>query len=127
MLNALVEKGQVKVGSFARLGGKLNKIGYLLTPEGLQNRMALTRKYLERKTEEQIQKRGSQRNNDQGGWMQKGGAKSYTSAAPAAGAVNATVGGVFVTVPVTVTVGFLHSRNSLALASRYPSAEMTTP
>ena len=52
LLNALVEKGQVKVGSFARLGGKLNKIGYLLTPEGLQNRMALTRAYLERKTAE---------------------------------------------------------------------------
>ena len=52
LLNALVEKGQVKVRSFAHHGGKLNKIGYLLTPEGLQNRMALTRKYLERKTAE---------------------------------------------------------------------------
>ena len=52
LLNALVEKGQVKVGSFARHGDKLNKIGYLLTPEGLQNRMALTRAYLERKTAE---------------------------------------------------------------------------
>ena len=52
LLNALVEKGQVRVGSFARNGGKLNKIGYLLTPEGLQSRMALTRAYLARKTAE---------------------------------------------------------------------------
>ena len=52
LLNALVEKGQIKVGSFARNGGKLNKIGYLLTPEGLQSRMALARKYFDRKTAE---------------------------------------------------------------------------
>jgi EPS-associated MarR family transcriptional regulator len=52
LLNALVEKGQVKVGSFARNGGKLNKISYLLTPEGLHRRMAMTRSYLDRKTAE---------------------------------------------------------------------------
>lgn len=52
LLNALVEKGQVKIAAFGRAGDKLNRIAYLLTPEGLQNRMALTRAYLERKTAE---------------------------------------------------------------------------
>ncbi|MDO8303200.1 MAG: hypothetical protein Q7T18_08160, partial [Sedimentisphaerales bacterium] len=33
-------------------GGKLNKIAYLLTPEGVKNRMQLTRSYLARKEAE---------------------------------------------------------------------------
>ena len=52
LLNALVEKGHIKIEAFRRAGDKLNKIAYLLTPEGLSNRMALTRDYLERKTRE---------------------------------------------------------------------------
>ncbi|MHB8708492.1 MAG: MarR family EPS-associated transcriptional regulator [Desulfuromonadales bacterium] len=52
LLNALVEKGQVKIAAFGRSGDKLNRVAYLLTPEGLQSRMALTRAYLERKTAE---------------------------------------------------------------------------
>ena len=52
LLNALVEKGQVKIAAFGRSGDKLNRIAYLLTPEGLQSRMAQTRAYLERKTVE---------------------------------------------------------------------------
>ena len=50
--NGLVEKGHIKIEAFRRSGDKLNKIAYLLTPEGLSNRMALTRDYLERKTRE---------------------------------------------------------------------------
>lgn len=52
LLNALVEKGLVKIGNFQRGGDKLNKIAYLLTPEGLHRRTAMTRAYLERKTVE---------------------------------------------------------------------------
>lgn len=52
LLNALVEKGLVKIGNFQRGGDKLNKIAYLLTPDGLNRRMAMTRSYLERKTVE---------------------------------------------------------------------------
>lgn len=52
LLNALIEKGMVKIGNLARSGDKLNKIAYLLTPEGMQSRVALTRNYLERKRQE---------------------------------------------------------------------------
>lgn len=52
LLNGLVEKGHIKIEAFRRSGDKLNKIAYLLTPEGLSNRMALTRDYFERKTRE---------------------------------------------------------------------------
>jgi EPS-associated MarR family transcriptional regulator len=52
LLNALVEKGLVKISSFRRTGDKLNKITYLLTAKGIKNRLALTRSYLERKTRE---------------------------------------------------------------------------
>jgi Transcriptional regulators len=52
LLNGLVEKGHIKIEAFRRSGDKLNKIAYLLTPEGLSNRMALTRDYLERKNRE---------------------------------------------------------------------------
>lgn len=52
LLNGLVEEGHIKIEAFRRSGDKLNKIAYLLTPEGLSNRMALTRDYLERKTRE---------------------------------------------------------------------------
>lgn len=52
LLNALIEKGMVKMGNLAKGDQKIKKIAYLLTPEGLQNRMALTRSYLERKRQE---------------------------------------------------------------------------
>lgn len=52
LINALVEKGHIKIAAFRRSGDKLNKIAYLLTPEGLANRIALTRDYLEKKTRE---------------------------------------------------------------------------
>ena len=52
LLNALVEKGQIKIAAFRRSGDKLNKIVYHITPKGLQFRMAQTRAYLERKTAE---------------------------------------------------------------------------
>lgn len=52
LLNALIDKGLVKIGNFRRRGDKLNKVAYLLTPEGLRNRMELTRGYLTRKEAE---------------------------------------------------------------------------
>jgi hypothetical protein len=42
----------IKVENFRQRGDKLNKIAYLLTPEGLKNRIALTRNYLARKETE---------------------------------------------------------------------------
>lgn len=52
LINALIDKGLIKIGNFHRRGDKLNKIAYLLTPEGLKNRTELTRNYLARKETE---------------------------------------------------------------------------
>lgn len=49
LLNALIDKGLIKIGNFRRSDHKLNKIAYLLTPEGIANRVSLTKAYLERK------------------------------------------------------------------------------
>jgi len=43
LIAALLEKGLIKIESFQRHEGKLGKIAYLLTPEGIKNRTALTR------------------------------------------------------------------------------------
>lgn len=53
-VNALVDKGLVKIASFRKTGDRLNKIVYLLTPEGISNRVQLTRDYLARKEAEYI-------------------------------------------------------------------------
>jgi EPS-associated MarR family transcriptional regulator len=52
LLRALVEKGHVKIEALRKSGDRLNKIAYLLTPEGFQSRLAMTRNYLERKRRE---------------------------------------------------------------------------
>jgi EPS-associated MarR family transcriptional regulator len=52
LIAALVEKGLVKMGQFGRTEGKLAKVAYLLTPEGVKSRAALTRDYLARKETE---------------------------------------------------------------------------
>lgn len=52
LMAALVEKGLLKMNHFARTDGKLGKVSYLLTPEGVKNRTALTRDYLARKEAE---------------------------------------------------------------------------
>lgn len=52
LIAALVEKGLLKIGNFGRTGGKLSKVAYLLTPEGVRNRALLTRDYLARKEAE---------------------------------------------------------------------------
>ena len=52
LLRALIEKGHVKIEALKRSGDKLNKIAYLLTPEGFQSRLSMTRNYLERKRKE---------------------------------------------------------------------------
>ena len=53
-VNALVDKGFVKIESFRQAGDRLNKIAYLLTPEGLSSRLQMTREYLARKEVEYI-------------------------------------------------------------------------
>lgn len=52
LVAALVEKGLLKMAHFGRNGDKLAKVAYLLTPEGVKNRAALTRDYLARKEAE---------------------------------------------------------------------------
>lgn len=52
LLAALVEKGMLKMGNFGRTEGKLGKVSYLLTPEGVRSRAELTRNYLARKEAE---------------------------------------------------------------------------
>ena len=52
LIKALLAKGYVKLAHFQRGEQKLKKLAYLLTPEGLHQRLSLTRAYLERKTRE---------------------------------------------------------------------------
>ena len=52
VLRALMEKGLVKIGRFLRSDQKLVKTAYLLTPEGVKERMRLTQGYIERKQTE---------------------------------------------------------------------------
>lgn len=52
LMAALVEKGLLKIDSFSRNDGKAGKVVYLLTPEGIKNRVGLTKAYLTRKEEE---------------------------------------------------------------------------
>lgn len=50
-LKALVEKGWIKMGSFSRNPDKLS-YAYLLTPTGVAEKAALTRRFLQRKIAE---------------------------------------------------------------------------
>jgi EPS-associated MarR family transcriptional regulator len=52
LMNALIEKGLLKIDNFSNNNGKIGKVAYLLTPEGIRNRMALTKAYLARKEAE---------------------------------------------------------------------------
>lgn len=52
LLTALIEKGLLKMGSFRRNDNKMAKVAYLLTAEGVRNRIQLTRDYLARKEAE---------------------------------------------------------------------------
>ena len=54
LVNALVDKGLVKIGAFRKSNDRLNKIVYLLTPEGISDRARLTSGYLARKEAEYI-------------------------------------------------------------------------
>lgn len=54
LVNALVDKGLVKIGNFRQSGDRLSKIVYLLTPEGISDRVRLTSGYLARKEAEYI-------------------------------------------------------------------------
>ncbi len=49
LVNALVEKGAIKIENFRRSDTKLKKIAYLLTPAGIGERIRLTKDYLARK------------------------------------------------------------------------------
>lgn len=51
-LNSLITKGAIKIGNFQRGSNKLNKIAYLLTPSGINERLRLTQGYLTRKRAE---------------------------------------------------------------------------
>ena len=50
-LNALIEKGFVKLGNFQRAESK-SKYFYILTPQGIAERAGLTRRFLARKMAE---------------------------------------------------------------------------
>lgn len=53
LLKALLDKGYVKAGNFFRAENKL-KYAYLLTPDGINAKLSLTRNYLARKEEEYV-------------------------------------------------------------------------
>jgi EPS-associated MarR family transcriptional regulator len=50
-LNALIDKGFVKMGNFQRSKNKFKYV-YLLTPKGIAEKVALTNRFLKRKIEE---------------------------------------------------------------------------
>ena len=52
LVNALTEKGAIKIENFRRSDTKLKKIAYLLTPAGISERLRLTTGYLTRKKAE---------------------------------------------------------------------------
>lgn len=54
LITALIEKGLLKMNNFRRNDGKMAKVAYLLTAEGLSNRIQLTRDYLARKEAEYL-------------------------------------------------------------------------
>ena len=49
LINAMVEKGQIKIGNFRRSDQRLNKVAYVLTPSGIRERLRLAQGYLARK------------------------------------------------------------------------------
>lgn len=51
VLNALIEKGLVKLGNFTAAEDK-RRYAYVLTPKGLSEKAAITRRFLARKIEE---------------------------------------------------------------------------
>lgn len=52
LLKELIKKGIIKGESFSTHPGRLKKIGYLLTPQGLEEKMRLTYHFLKKKEEE---------------------------------------------------------------------------
>lgn len=52
LVNALLEKGAIKMENFRRSDAKLRKIAYLVTPSGITERIRLTQGYLARKRTE---------------------------------------------------------------------------
>lgn len=50
-LNALIDKGLVKMGNFQKSKNKFKYV-YLLTPQGIAEKVALTSRFLKRKMEE---------------------------------------------------------------------------
>ena len=52
LLRALVKKGFIKVRNFSTEGGKISKVRYILTKEGLGEKIKLTHLFLERKKTE---------------------------------------------------------------------------
>ncbi len=52
LINALLDKGAIKMENFRRSDTKLKKIAYLLTPSGIAERLLLTQGYLEAKRAE---------------------------------------------------------------------------
>ncbi len=51
VIHALIDKGWLKLSNFKRSDNKLGYI-YILTPEGMMNKSALTHSFLRRKSEE---------------------------------------------------------------------------
>jgi EPS-associated MarR family transcriptional regulator len=51
VLNALIEKGLVKLGNFTAAEDK-RRYAYVLTPKGVTEKIAITRRFLARKMEE---------------------------------------------------------------------------
>ena len=51
LLSALLDKGLIKLGNFTAAQDK-RRYAYILTPKGIAEKAALTRRFLERKTQE---------------------------------------------------------------------------
>lgn len=54
LLKALIKRGFIAVKNFSRDGNKLNKVHYILTEKGFNQRLQLTHHFLQRKEAEYI-------------------------------------------------------------------------
>lgn len=54
LLQALIKRGLISIKNFSSNDGKISKVKYFLTKEGLEERLRLTKHFLERKESEYI-------------------------------------------------------------------------
>jgi EPS-associated MarR family transcriptional regulator len=58
ILKALIKRGLISIHNFSSNDGKLNKVKYILTKEGMEARLRLTQSFLKKREEEYLRIKG---------------------------------------------------------------------